>query len=307
MIDWSNIEIPDLVNYKENEVTDVPLKISTMTATCKLGTVINITNIEKYLELNDNDVLCIKVNDLKKKTLIPEKKKNKRKVAEDTILTEKPECKHFYNQITLVIRVGYGPIIDWLTEPKINLKLFKNGSIQMSGCKSLENINKVLNKLLILLKRVKAIRKDKIIEKKYVEDINSLGINNFKINMINSNYKVNMQIDRDKLYVLLLKKKINTSYESCERACVTIKITQKNNNTINIEQKDKISIFIFQKGNIIITGAKNKNDILYAYKYINDIFIMHSDEIYKIDEKDDELLIFKLYDLVIKENSELIL
>jgi TATA-box binding protein (TBP) (component of TFIID and TFIIIB) len=306
MIDWSNIEIPDLVNYKENEVTDVPLKISTMTATCKLGTIINITNIEKYLELNENDVLCIKVNDLKKKTLIPEKKKNKRKVSEDTILTEKPECKHFYNQITLIIRVGYGPIIDWLTEPKINLKLFKNGSIQMSGCKSLENINKVLNKLLILLKRVKAIRKDKIIEKKYVEDINSLGINNFKINMINSNYKVNMQIDRDKLYVLLLKKKINTSYESCERACVTIKITQKNNNTLNIEQKDKISIFIFQKGNIIITGAKNKNDILYAYKYINDIFIMHSDEIYKIDEKDDELLIFKLYDLVIKENSEFI-
>ena len=44
--------------------------------------------------------------------------------------------------------------------------------------------------------------------KAFVENKNKLGIFDFEIYMINSNYMVNLMIDRTKLYSLLLMKKI---------------------------------------------------------------------------------------------------
>ena len=82
--------------------------------------------------------------------------------------------------------------------------------------------------------------------------------------MINSHYQVKMQIDRTKLYNLLLKKKIKCTYEPCIRACVIIKYTPT---VYNTEGKE-ISIFIFQKGNIIITGARSKHHIISSNEYI---------------------------------------
>ena len=296
-IKWDNIEFKDFINVKENEIDNLPngVSISTMCASCKLGTEINILNIEKYLPLDQDDILCVKMNDEKIRTLIPEKKKNKR---EKKNAKPKKKVNHFYNQITVIIRIDSGTIQSWEDVRKINLKLFKNGSIQMSGCKTLKSINIVLNKLLIKLKEVKArIEDNKIVEKKFIDKTELLGINNFKIDMINSNYKVNMQIDRSKLFSLLLKKKIKASFEPCIRACVIIKQTPE----IDNDEQKEISIFVFQKGNIIITGARRKNHILSAYKYINNILVTHSDDISKKDDKDEEELILDLYDDILKD------
>jgi len=178
------------------------------------------------------------------------------------------------------------------------MKLFKNGSVQMSGCKSIKNINIVLNKLIIKLKEIKAkIEDGKIIEKLFIEDLNNINIKDFKIDMINSNYQVNIQIDRNKLYNLLLKKKIKSSYDPCIRACVIIKYIPKDN---NLENKE-ISIFIFQKGNIIITGARSKQHIISSYNYIDEILINHKEDIIKINDKEEESIIFNIYDDIIND------
>lgn len=294
----------DFLDVNKNEISNLPngVNISTMCASCKIGTFINVINIEKYLPLHIDDILCVKFNKNKIRTLIPipiKTRRNKRK------FTVEKKANHFYNQITVIIRVNSGPIDNWLTEPKINLKLFKNGSIQMSGCKSISNINIVLNKLLEKIKQVKGRVEDgKIIDILFVEEINKVGINNFKIDMINSNYnyfkysnKPSMQIDRAKLFNLLIKKKIKSSFEPCIRACVIIKYVPLEN---NIEEKE-ISIFIFQKGNIIITGAKNKNHIISAYKYINNILLVHFDDINKVEECNDETIYLSMYDDIMKE------
>ena len=170
----------------------------------------------------------------------------------------------------------------------------------MSGCKSLNYINIVLNKLIIKLSQIKAkIENDKICDIKYIENTEPLALLKFKIDMINSNYKVNMQIDRSKLYNLLVKKKIKSSYEPCIRACVIIKYTPLENN----DEEKEISVFVFQKGNIIITGARTKNHILAASNYINNILFTHHIDISKKDEKEEEALIFKLHNAVLKENT----
>ena len=233
------------------------------------------------------------------RTLIAIKNKPKRMKKIDSKNKQKDTSKnHFYNQITVVVRVTNGQVKDLNEVPKINMKLFRNGSVQMSGCKSIKNINIALNKLINKLKEVKDKIEDGIIvEKTFIEEPDIITVKDFKIDMINSNYQVSMQIDRDKLYNLLIKKKIKSSYEPCIRACVIIKYIPL---IENIEQKE-VSVFVFQKGNIIITGARSQSHILSAYTYINEILLTHKDEIIKKDEKEEEELILDIYQDILKE------
>lgn len=298
---WDTFEFTDYLNVDTKEIKGLPegLSISTMCASCKLNTRLIIPNIEKYLLLNSDDILTVKMNKERIRSIITIKNKPKRMKKVDTKVKQKDTSKnHFYNQITVVVRINHGSTVDLNDVPKINMKLFKNGSIQMSGCKSIKNINFALNKLICRLKEIKAKRENGInYEKPFIEDSNNITVKDFKIDMINSNYQVAMQLDRDKLFNLLLKKKIKSSYEPCIRACVIIKYIPLRENS---EQKE-VSVFVFQKGNIIITGARSKSHIDSAYNYINEILLSHKDEILKKNEKVEEELILDIYNGILED------
>jgi TATA-box binding protein (TBP) (component of TFIID and TFIIIB) len=297
---WENYKYIDYLGVNKNEIKNLPngISISTMCSSCKFDTKLNITNIENYLQLNSDDILTVKRNKESMRTLIVTKNKPKRMKKNTTVEKKDTSKNSFYNQITVVVRVDEGMIDDLDDAPRINLKLFKNGSVQMSGCKSIKNINIALNKLIVRLKEVKAKFEDgKIIEKTFVEEPENLTVKDFKIDMINSNYMVSMQVDRDKLYNLLQKKKIKSSYEPCIRACVIIKYCPEKDN----KELKEISIFVFQKGNIIITGARSKSHIISSYNYMNDILLTHKEDIIKKDEKQEEDLILNIYQDIMKD------
>ena len=259
--------IRKLIDIEKLEINNLPdgVKVATMCSSCVLGTKLNLDNIEKYMCLSEEDILTIKRGKDSVKSLIELKKPSKRAINNK----KKAGGNNFYNSITLIVRVTNGPTKNINMEPRINVKLFKNGSLQMSGCKNIDNVNTVLEKILIKLKSVKGkLEEGKIKEVTFVEDINTLGINNFKIDMIYCNYKISIQVDREKLYDLLKKKKVKCIYEPCIRACVIIKFVPT---TDNIDCKE-VSIFIFKKGNIIITGARSRAQVVEAYTYINNIF-----------------------------------
>jgi TATA-box binding protein (TBP) (component of TFIID and TFIIIB) len=296
---WDSFTITDYINVDSIEIKNLPLgvSVSTMCASGRLNTKLNIPNIEKYLQLNSNDVLTVKMNQERIRTLISVKNKPKRNKKD---INQKDTSKnHFYNQITVVMRVDHGNYDDLDFVRKINMKLFRNGSFQMSGCKTIKGINIVFNKLINKLKEIKAKKMEdgKINEIKFIDDHDKITVTDFKIDMINSNYQVNMQIDRDKLFNLLLKKKIKSSYEPCIRACVIIKYTPIKENSAQKE----VSIFIFQKGNIIITGARSRSQIISAYDYMNDILLTHTDDIIKKDEQEEEDLILDIYKDIMKD------
>ena len=256
MIQYIDESIMDLLQLPEN------VKISTMSTTCKLNTDINLENINKYMELSENYILTIKysqkIRSLDKNVL---KKKNK-----------KTTNKNFFNQLTVEIRPNPLNQIS-----KINIKLFKNGSIQMSGCKSVTDCNIVLNKLILQLsKEYGVIEDNQIVDKLFVSDRDKIMVNNFKITMINSNFNINYLVNRESLYNILLSKKITCRYEPCIHACVNIKFTTS-------EAIKPVSIFVFQSGNLIITGAKTIKQILECYKYITELLDENYDKILKKD------------------------
>ena len=294
---WENHKFIDLLDTKNNEIKTLPkgVFISTMCAKCKLNTNLDLNNIYNYLPLDSNDILTVKINKEKIRTLIPVKEK-KRRTKKNTLKKNSP----FYNQVTIVVRINEGECDDLNTVKKLNLKLFKNGSIQISGLKKVSFTNRALNKLAFRLSQIKALLlENEIREIKFIESTKPINIDNFSIYMINSNYKVNMMIDRTNLFKLLLQKKIKASYEKCIRACVIVKFTPIECN----EEEKEISIFIFEKGNIIITGARNLNHIVESYNYINNILLEHTDNIIKKDDDKEEELILNLYNDILKENK----
>lgn len=268
---WSKEKFVDLIDLDNIKMKNLPkgISVSTICASCFLGSELNLDNMYHKMELNPNDILMIKRNDFELKTLIS-LKKPKRK--------EKPKKKtSFHNSLTLVIRKNYGSSEDLNKEGRINLKIFKNGSVQMSGCRDLDGVNMVLNKLVKILQNPL-----------YSQEPEKVGVFKFKLDMINTTYQVRMVINRERLYKLLLKKEVKVSYEPCIRACVIIKFKPEHNN----ENDKEISIFVFEQGNIIITGAKKESHIEEAYMFINKILIAHQEELVK-----------SLLDIVIKKTK----
>lgn len=293
---WKKYQFIDYLDIKKNKIKKLPdgVSISTMCANGSLGSKLMLENIKDYLPLNQDDILSVKLNQDNLRTLITNKKskRNTKKKTKKSI--------PFYNQVTVVVRVFEGESDDLDKEVKLNLKLFQNGTIQISGLRNIEYANRAINKLIYRLGQSKGkIIDSKIEEIKFVENKNDLTINNFKIYMINSNYRVNMKIDRSKLYKLLIQKKIKASYEKCIRACVIVKFTPTRNN----DEDKEVSIFIFEKGNIIITGARNIYHIIDSYNYMNNIILTHCDEINKVDEESESKYILDLYNEIVNENT----
>jgi TATA-box binding protein (TBP) (component of TFIID and TFIIIB) len=244
------------------------LIISTTTVTMKVNVFFNVENIGLYFNDFDNILIGKRygnrvVNNLINIKKMKSGKKKKRK-----------EKKNFYNQVSLIFRTCTLMGIDPTTiTPKeglktVNVKLFINGSIQMTGCKHLDNIRNSLEILFNKLKITKVIldRNMEYIEKPFVLDSTLLDIKNvnkFFIQMINTNFNIQFHINRSKLFQLLLDNNIDASFDPIIHACVNIKYY------LNNTKPKTISIFVFESGSITIAGSNSCCEILEAYNFIN--------------------------------------
>ena len=281
------------------------IRISTITITCGLDTDFKHKNIGKCFKkkLSPKSILSVKYGDSSEcsGSILPEKKTRARK--------RKNAKRVFFNQVTLVV---------CSTKSKnVNVKLFKNGSIQMTGCR---NLSDFINVMTVLCKEVK--RKMRILNrKKYKqmlnnpeedinpydpielvsnpENVNVTKIERFCIKMINSDFSVGIKIDREKFYDMLVKQGIDCAYEPNKHAAVNIKYKYKYNrkvkvcldeieNTFKWETKTfttDITVLVFESGNIIITAAKNRDHIVSAYNFITKKISESQADIVKPDEE----------------------
>lgn len=112
-------------------------------------------------------------------------------------------------------------------------------------------------------------------EQNKLYDINNLNMN---VNTINIYFKLDFQLNRQRLFDKLLELKYIIEYtpEKYSGVKLTYKINQNyiNNGICLCNNKctcNNITFLIFQSGNIIVTGFKNLNDIkdiLYSFKNI---------------------------------------
>jgi TATA-box binding protein (TBP) (component of TFIID and TFIIIB) len=251
------------------------LNVSTISLTFNLNTCVNLDHINRYMALNINDICSIDFEG--KKNTLREKIKKKKKKSDN-----------FYNSITLEIS----------PQPNkyINFKIFRNGGVQVAGCKNIKEANITINSLIRRLSEKVAIFCEDDKKLKDIQFIESpIEINKLKINLINVNFKIDFNINREVLYNILLSNIIECYYEKCKHAGVCIKYTP-------IDKIKPVSIFIFESGSIVITGSKNEKHIVESYNYITKLINDNSKKIIKQSSESmlDNVLQSKFGHLIIR-------
>jgi TATA-box binding protein (TBP) (component of TFIID and TFIIIB) len=239
------------------EFNQIPknVSVSTTGVTFDLGVVVNLKYIFKLVKLND--------------ILVGMKYKNEVKQTEEVNM--KISEKTFNNQLTMKLKIA--------EDKFVSVKIFLNGSIQIAGSKSIEQINKSIECLIKILKKRYFV--ESLNEEIHLVESYNFAIKDFKINMINSNFYVNYKINIENLYPLITKKGVKARFEPLSHRCVNIKFVPEGAN----ERDKPISIFVFESGSIIITGARNGNNIKAAYEFITNTLDENSSIIKRKDIK----------------------
>jgi TATA-box binding protein (TBP) (component of TFIID and TFIIIB) len=275
-----------------------PYRVSTITCNADIGKNININLFILFenILINNNEKSFIWMQYLKEdvdlfKGVYPKKK---RKSKKDT--TKK---NRFDNQVTVIFKITetYMP----------NIKIFKNGNIQLTGIKNCDDTVLIINAIIEEIKRIYEINKDILIE----SDINNLQFLNFKIRMINTDFKTyidegltkNYHIRRKELHKLLISDLYNNKcsfqpgiYQGVKLEFFWNSINKINDGKCNCEPHcfgkssgnglgncKKVTIAIFESGSILITGGISFEQIDSAYRYICNIIIKHENIIRRPD------------------------
>ena len=202
----------------------------------------------------------------------------------------KKDNENFYNSCSIIVKGG-------LNLKCVNIKLFNNGKITLTGAKEEFDGYHATNVLLEELKKYPEIFKDN-----EEQNFEKFKVDNYKITMINSDFSTYFKIDLLKLLHILnsntkqLFTKFNPEkyrgliigyYWNTEKPkqdglCeCTMKCNGKGCGTGNGKCK-KITISIFKSGRIIITGGQKVKQIEDAYSVINEILRMNYTEIVKL-------------------------
>ena len=260
-----------------------PLRISTITTTAQLGTLLALEELYRqipvleYWDLNDG-VLKVEFKD---STGVFHTKGT---TFKDIMLKGKPK-KSFFNQLTLVIRRETSPL-QW---KEINVKLFRNGGVQVTGVRSQEMAADAIRWLLAHIGETctGVFATPPVLHKEQVQ-------------LVNTDFSIGAKIHREALFRLLTKKyRLRATYESAFYQGVNTKyfynkqkpasvlpglcgcplLCKGSGNGEVLGDCKKITISPFQTGQVIITGARTMEQITEGYEFIKNVITAEKDEV----------------------------
>jgi TATA-box binding protein (TBP) (component of TFIID and TFIIIB) len=273
--------IPTDINYTTPTMEISPIRISTMVTTCHIDTLIDLAKLFdqiktiQYWDLTDG-VLKMEFH-------------SKTKGVSWKDLMQKPEKTaktFFFNQATIVIRREIAPL-QW---KEINIKLFRNGGIQMTGVRS-EQMS--LDAITWLVNNIQTTCSDSVFEK-------PPRIHKMQIQLVNTDFSIGAKIRREALYKVMSEKyHLTVSYEpsiyqgvktkyfynskrpaTCPPGlCPCEKLCKGTGNGEEFGDCKKITISPFQTGQIIITGARTMDQINDAYEFMKQVFKDNANEV----------------------------
>jgi TATA-box binding protein (TBP) (component of TFIID and TFIIIB) len=240
-------------NLRVSTITSI-LKISSDIDLKKIYDNVPITKYIPFIEYGSNNPQ----RGFSKKMLKKVRKKSKKKI--------------FYNQATIHV----------IHDDKImNVKLFNNGKIQITGLKGINQSTVLVEKLI-----------------NYLQDLSVLDYETKLVSselvLINSDFDIGYEIERETLHNEIIEYGIYSSYEPCIYPGVNIKyFMNKNNfdgiccceNICNGKGKangdgdcKKVTIAVFKSGKIIITGGQSTSQLETAYRFIKNFIDDRKDD-----------------------------
>lgn len=255
-----------------------PYRVSTITCNASVSSKVVLESFFEHVHIAPTDFLWAE-HGAKSRGTRPKKKKG----GEGT-----KERKYFDNQVTVIVYVadGYYP----------NIKLFRNGNIQMTGIRTPADGEQMVHRIANEVARIAKEQDANIVKR--IEDIVPTD---FTIRMINCDFGFPFKIRRKNLHLILMNQYQNVcSFQPltypgvklqyfwnktascrngicpCERDCFG-----KGSGSGEGECK-KVTVAIFDSGKILITGANSFDQVNDAYRYICSIIQHHQMEIQKV-------------------------
>lgn len=229
---------------------------------------LRISTITFGFKLENTEILLSELSRNFKKTLFArsiEFKKNSKKSKKSSL------NYNFYNQCSIQCFIPHEIYKNQLV--KISIKIFHNGSFNVTGARSIQGIVHTIRELLKYL-----LSYDNVL--KYSGKIR---IKDVKINMINTDFSIDKKIKQKMLNDILNDKKYSIENGSFIKRSifdpdsyhgVKIKYVYNNNENLFYTRKgiekleSELSILVFNTGNIIITGGKTAEETVGAYNFI---------------------------------------
>lgn len=245
-----------------------PIRISTMTQVGNISTAIDLQRLFQEISPSsrisylgygyDTKGTCVRTS----RKVSPEKDTRRR---------------YFFNQVTLHI----------VLDKVINMKIFNNGGVQMTGLKRESQGREAIHVLL------REVRKLPAVSDVFLDTVDP-AITMTKMVMINSDFDIGFEVERETLHREIIREGYYSSYESSIYPGVNIKYYY------NPRQADgvcrcqgicdgkgndgfckKVTVAVFKSGKIIITGGQSMEHIHIAKDFITG-FIKEREEILKI-------------------------
>ena len=241
------------------------LRVSTMTLVSKISTNVNLLKLYEHINISDH-IKFIEYGDKPIKGEPYNKKKKK-----------KDKKNYFYNQITIHV----------LLDKFVNVKMFNNGRIQMTGLKSKENGINIINILIKEIQKLSEEKKSEIVDNDIIEILNT------DIVLINSDFDIKFKINNEILQRIVIENGYYSSYEPLIYPGVNIKyyfnLERRNNGICNCDRQcdgkgknglcKKVTIAVFNSGKIIITGGQKIEHLNTAYDFITNLINERKEEI----------------------------
>ncbi len=232
------------------------LYIVTVTAVCRIGGVESVDAAKLFhsLSIDDSGIGPIPFAEFATKRVRVSKgvfvvnKNNKLRWEPNGSITNKrafSSSSGFKFILTMLVRVPSKGYV-------VNVKVFNNGKLQMTGLKNPEDGTEVANVVSQTLKD--AIAKDPEVAIVSKRDI---SVEDYKVCMINGIFAVPFSIDRQKTHELLLKKQMQSIYDPMLYHAVKLRVPHPN----ITNKKTSATVAIFQTGSIIITGATTIEEV----------------------------------------------
>lgn len=278
-----------------DEIYFTNYKVSTITCNVDLGVTINLRLLYEKFDISEKSkfiwIYYPKFPEGENKRGIYPKKQRKVKPT-------KVKKTSFDNQVTFLYKANNYP----------NLKIFKNGNIQITGVKDRNDVNKIVEDVIDEIKKIYEENKEITTNEDFDKKI---GFNNFHIRMINTDFKTftdkeltnKFVIRRKVLHKILMSDIYNNkcSFEPGKYHGVKLEFFWNMNKEFqdgickccdncfgkgsgNGEKNcKKITIAIFESGSVLITGGVTFEQIEDAYRYITKVFRDNRNEIKKVD------------------------
>lgn len=263
-----------------------PFTVSTITAVATVSTGIDIARFFSDIEIVDDGrpegfasvelarkgEPALQRGDAEK-FMSAKRRRRSRKKKDDS---EEVSRTYFDNQVTVV----------YITEgTSLNMKVFKNGGVQMTGIKRVEYGRRAVEFLEAELRRLESARAG------IVADASALRADKYRVCLINSDFKLGFAVRRENLHNLMRSSyAATTTFEPCIYRGVKIQYMWNASSDVGSGHDGgcacmrkggdacdgkgfggkcrKVTIAVFQSGTVIITGAHTLEQVQSAYDFI---------------------------------------